>query len=89
MKVLIIDDTKSITEMFSSYLELKGHNCTLSNSGRNGLQLIEHEKFDVIILDIAMPEFSGFDVVDSLHKNNQIDDKNIIVLIFYSRECIF
>jgi len=80
MNVLLIDDTVSITEMLSCYLELKGHDCTIANGGRNGLQLIENKKFDIIILDIAMPEFSGFDVVDSLHKDGKIDSNNIIVL---------
>jgi len=80
MKVLIIDDTKSITDMLCSYLELKGHECVPVNSGRNGLQLLENENFDVVTLDIAMPEFSGFDVVDTLAKDNKIDNQNIIVL---------
>ncbi len=80
MKILIIDDTKSITEMLSAYLELKGHDCTTVNDGRNALQLIENESFDIITLDIAMPEFSGFDVLDSLNKDEKIAGKKIIVL---------
>jgi len=80
MKILLIDDTKSITAMLSSYLELKGHDCTIANDGRNGLQLMENEPFDVVTLDIAMPEFSGFDVMDGLNKDGKSDSQNVIVL---------
>lgn len=80
MKVLVVDDVKSITEMLCSYLSLKGHECVPVNDGRNALQLLESEKFDVVTLDIAMPEFSGFDVVDSLSKDNKMDGQNIVVL---------
>ena len=71
MKLLIIDDTKSITDMLCSYLELKGHECVPANDGRNGLQLLENENFDIVTLDIAMPEFSGFDVMDTLNKDGK------------------
>lgn len=80
MKILVIDDTKSITEMLCSYLDLKGHECVPVNDGRNALQMLESEKFDVVTLDIAMPEFSGFDVVDSLAKDSKVDDQNIVIL---------
>lgn len=38
------------------------------------------EKFDLVILDLAMPEFSGYDVISALEKNNKINDVKIIVL---------
>ncbi|MGI0059935.1 MAG: response regulator, partial [Nitrosotalea sp.] len=69
MRVLLIDDNESITEMMAKYLTGKGYECTVSNDGRNGLTLIEQEKFNVILLDLAMPEFTGVDVIDHLHKN--------------------
>ena len=80
MKILIIDDMKGITEMLSAYLELKGHECIQSNDGRNGLQLLENEVFDIVTLDIAMPEFSGYDVLDALSKDGKSENQNIIVL---------
>lgn len=80
MKILIIDDNRKITEMFESYFKLKGHDVTVSNDGRNGLSLIESCHFDVVVLDIAMPDFSGFDVVNALQKDGKIDDEKIIIL---------
>lgn len=79
VKVLLIDDSKNTTEMVSKYLTLKGHKCTVSNDGEKGLSLILEKKFDVILLDLAMPEFSGGDVISALEKNGKIKDKKIIL----------
>ena len=79
MKVLLIDDSKNTTEMISKYLTLKRHECTVSNNGEKGLSLILEKKFDVILLDLAMPEFSGGDIIAALEKNGKIKDKKIIL----------
>lgn len=78
MKILLVDDNQSITTMMSKYLTIKGHDCTVANDGRNGLTLIEKEKFDVVLLDIAMPDFTGFDVIDSLAAKGKLKDQKII-----------
>lgn len=78
-KILIIDDNQSITLMLSKFLELKGHSCSISNTGRNGLSLLENQKFDVVILDLSMPEFTGLNVIDALVEKKLIEDQKIIV----------
>lgn len=80
MKILLIDDNQDITTMFAKYFKLKGHDIHVSNGGQNGLQMIENSLFDVILLDLAMPDFSGHDIIDYLHKNNKVDHKIIISL---------
>ena len=80
MEILIIDDNKDITKMFSKYFTIKGHSCSVANDGRSGLNLIENKTFDVVILDLAMPEFSGSDVIDALCKSGKIKNQNIVTL---------
>lgn len=80
MKILLIDDNKDITDMFGKFFTLKGHQAIISNNGQNGLQMIENETHDVVILDLAMPEFSGRDVVDHLYKNNKMNNYLIVAL---------
>jgi CheY-like chemotaxis protein len=80
LDILLIDDNQDITKMFSKYFKLKGHNVSVSNSGQNGLQLIECQKFDVILLDLAMPDFSGRDIVDYLYKNGKSNSHTIVTL---------
>lgn len=80
MKILVIDDNKDIARMLSEYLELMGYETTVANEGRNGLALIEQNKFDAVILDIAMPEFSGFNVIEKLQKDGKLLGNRIFVL---------
>lgn len=86
MKILLIDDNQEITRPLSKFLTMKGHDCTVLNDGRNGLTLIEGNKFDVVILDLAMPKFSGFDVIDALEKSGKIKEQRIIVFSALSLE---
>jgi len=80
MKILIIDDNEDITKMLQKYMTLKGHSCSVANNGLSGLDLINKQTFDVVILDIAMPTFSGNDVIDALHKSGKIKNQNIVTL---------
>ena len=56
----------------------KDIDCKVVNSGQEGLERIRNEKFDLILLDLAMPEFSGKDVIQSFTKN-QLIEKNIVI----------
>lgn len=66
--------------MLSKYMTIKGHTCSVSNDGRNGLNMITSNQYDVVLLDLAMPEFSGMDVVDALVRNSMIQKLNIVAL---------
>lgn len=80
MKILIVDDNESIVSMLKKFLTIKGYECTTSQDGRNALDIMMREKFDVVILDLAMPEFTGYDIINELQKNGKIKEQNIIVL---------
>lgn len=80
MRVCIIDDNTSITGMFSKLLKMEGHEVIIANGGRAGLSLLENDTFDVTILDISMPEFSGVDVVNALNKSGRINEQKIVIL---------
>ena len=79
MKILIIDDNESITNMLSKYLKMNGHESVIKNSGREGLSSLEKEDFDAVVLDLAMPELGGEDILDALNKTGRIKDHKICV----------
>ena len=60
----------------------KGVDCKVVNSGQEGLKRIRDENFDLILLDLAMPEFSGIDVVQSFTKD-QVVQKNVVIFFFF------
>lgn len=77
MKIICIDDHPDITDMCKQYLISKGHSCEITNDGKEGLKLIKKIKPDVVLLDLAMPEFSGEDLIKELLKEGPIDGFNI------------
>jgi DNA-binding response OmpR family regulator len=79
LNVLIIDDNEQITKMLTTFLELKNHNCIVSNDGKQGLALIQKNKHDVVLLDLAMPEFDGYSVIQALENKDQLKNNKIIV----------
>ena len=80
MNVLIIDDNQNITDAISLYAESQGHSCLVSNNGKEGSEIAKKENFDLILLDIAMPNFSGYDVLDTLKDDSNFDMKKIVVI---------
>jgi DNA-binding response OmpR family regulator len=79
MKVLVIDDDREIREVLSMYFEHEKIDYELIDNGTEGLKAIREHDFDLIMLDIAMPEFSGLDVVQSLRKDGIFESKNIVI----------
>jgi len=79
LKILIIYNNKDLCKSIKTYLIEEGHDCIYDVNGRNGLSLIETEKFDVVLLSLTMPEFNGYDIIDALEKKGKLKEKNIIV----------
>jgi len=65
-RVLVIDDEKNFIEWVAEVLTAAGYTVSTAVSGREGIALAEHEKPDIIMLDIRMPDMDGFDVLRSL-----------------------
>ena len=78
MKVLIIDDNESITEAVKDFFEFENIECQTVNEGRLGLYEIENQRFDLILLDIAIPSYTGIDILNEL-KRQRIENQNIII----------
>ncbi len=79
LKILIVDDNEQITKMLTTFLELKEQSCTVANEGKEGLKIIKENNHDVVLLDLAMPEFDGYSVIKDLEDNNLLKDNKIIV----------
>ena len=70
--VLIIDDEKEIVELIEIYLINNGYKVYKAYTGQSGLEIIEKEKINLIILDIMMPDMDGYSVCMKVRKNNNI-----------------
>ena len=78
-KMLIIDDNPETTKMLSEFFQNVGYETLMTNDPMEGLQLIRHGSFDVILLDLAMPRVSGFDIIASLATEGSLSGQNIFI----------
>ena len=80
INVLIIDDDKKLCRLVKDYLEPMGYDVDAANTGTQGLEKVLAGDFDVVILDVMMPEMDGFEVLKRLRK-----ESNIPVLMLTAR----
>ncbi|NLM03694.1 MAG: response regulator transcription factor [Clostridiales bacterium] len=75
-RILIIEDDKSISELQKDYLEMSGYEAVCAFDGVSGMEYIKNEDFDLIILDLMLPNRHGFDILKEV-----ADTKEIPILI--------
>lgn len=80
MKILGIDDNPDINAVFGIVLSSSGHDFTSTLSAKEGLRLIRANRYDIILFDLAMPEFSGVDLLDALEKDGLVSTQKIIII---------
>lgn len=72
VKILIVDDEKNIREVIKEYVTLEGYDVMEADSGLKALELLNTNKFDLMILDIMMPIMDGFTLLNSIPKEKKI-----------------
>ena len=80
MRVLVVDDDPTIRELLSLELGCAGHDVELASDGVAGLDLVRRERPDALVLDVMMPDVSGWDVLTDLRADRQFDDLPIVLL---------
>jgi DNA-binding response OmpR family regulator len=68
--MLLVDDSHEIAQAVSFYCGVKNIDCRAVDNGQEGLERIRKDKFDLILLDIAMPEFTGMDIINQSNKRD-------------------
>lgn len=69
-KILVVEDEKKIARVLSLELEYEGYEVTVQDTGLKGLQALEEESFDLVLLDVMLPELSGLEVLRRVRKTN-------------------
>ena len=78
-RLLVADDNKVNRLLLQRSLQLQGHQVSLAENGRVALEMLAREPFDLLLLDIAMPEMDGFEVLERLAKDLRLRDLPVIV----------
>ncbi len=67
-KILIVEDEKAINDLIKFNLELVGHECYQLYDGEAGLDEALKNKYDLLILDVMLPSYSGFEIIEYTNK---------------------
>jgi DNA-binding NtrC family response regulator len=71
-RVLVIDDEAEIRESLETLLQLEGYAVSSAATGREGLTLLGERTFDIVLLDLALPDKNGMDVLAEIHMLNPL-----------------
>jgi adenylate cyclase len=78
-RLLVVDDNKVNRLLLARNIELMGHRAVAAENGRVALEMLRREPFDLLLLDIEMPEMDGFQVLEQLAHDLQLRDLPVIV----------
>jgi len=70
--ILVIEDEEDIRDIITHYIKKEGFNVKEAGNGKDGINIILNEKIDLIILDLMLPDISGYDVCREVSKEYRI-----------------
>ena len=76
-RILIVDDEPKIAELINKYATFEGYDTVKVNDGMKAIEICKVEDFDIIVMDIMMPELDGFSAVREIRKTK---DTPVIML---------
>ena len=71
-KILIVEDEIAISDLIKIELESKGYKCNIANDGEIAADLIETNKYDLILLDIMLPKIDGYELLEYIKRTYEI-----------------
>lgn len=79
-KILVVDDDEVIQKHAKKLLEKNNMDVLVANNGKQALDILKETPVDLVLLDLLMPEVSGFDVLNNIRQNKQFQLMPIIVV---------
>ncbi|MFB6214356.1 MAG: response regulator transcription factor [Candidatus Bipolaricaulia bacterium] len=71
-KILIVDDDKELVDFLEDYLEKDGYSVTGAYDGKEALQLFRKREFDLVVLDLMLPEMDGYNVCRRMRRGSEV-----------------
>ena len=78
--LLVVDDNSMNRIMLSRYITKLGYQATLAENGRQALDKLQGEPFDLVLLDVQMPEMDGYQVLEHLKADPRLRDIPVIMI---------
>ena len=79
-KILIVDDEHDILTSVKMFVESLGYAAKTVDNGKNALDMLKKERFDLVLLDMLMPQMSGKEVLENIRANRLLKDQKVAFL---------
>jgi len=78
--ILVVDDNRLNRMKLAHSLQQEGHRSAMAENGRQAMDMIRAEPFDVVLLDIVMPEMDGYQVLEEMKGDSRLRELPVIVI---------
>jgi DNA-binding response OmpR family regulator len=78
--ILVVDDSRVSGRKLSKAAEALGHRTTIAGNGRQAMEMLAARRFDIVLLDIVMPEMDGYEVLAEMKADDALRDVPVIVV---------
>lgn len=85
-KILLIEDDNSLATLYKTAIEVEGHKVDVVNDGEEGLTKATGAKYDLIILDIVLPNMSGLDILAKIMADESTKEAKVVMLTNYGQQ---
>lgn len=79
-KILVVDDDRLARLLLSTSLEEEGYQVETADNGKTGLKMLEEHEYDMLLLDLLMPEMNGYEVLEQLNTNGLLYRMPVVVI---------
>ncbi len=78
--ILLVEDDPFLIDIYTTKLKSTGFNVEVASDGSQAISKLKEKQPDLVLLDIVLPRFDGWDVLKSLEKNNNIKKTKVVIL---------
>jgi two-component system alkaline phosphatase synthesis response regulator PhoP len=85
-KILVIEDEKDVQDLLQLYLKREGYEVRIAKDGQTGLRKASEERFDLVLLDLMLPQLDGLEICRALRSQVKTADLPIVMITAKAEE---
>ena len=78
--ILLIEDDPFLIDIYTTKLKEEGFSVNVAEDGEEGLRMIKEKKLDLLLLDIVLPNFNGWEILRKIRRNDALKDLKVVIL---------